>query len=459
MARQIGAVVGASGLAGLSLAASGSWIVPFMLIAMGALLVLGFTHPALFLGLVVVTRPMLDDFSNSHGLPGIQAANFSGVIALLVVALLVVYATTSREIHLPRATFPLGLVVAITAAGAPYAMLTLGGEVGMEPISEVARIGALLAMYVLAANLFTTTDRAQRLFAIVGLSAVVPAIVGIVQWVTTGGRYEYGLDVLRITGTFVGPNPFGAYLALGALILIMLPTALPVLVRYPAIALILTALIGTYSREGWVIFLLGMVLMGWRRRPGLILAVCAAAVAMVFTIPSIHDRVLTSKTRDANQKAFTSFDWRLTNWEGLLAKWGESPVVGFGTDSTPYVNPKKNEFQLSGVRFAPGQISGYAAHNLGVKALVEGGLVLLLGYIALFTSLVGSSLRMAREHWPLARHALLLCILWSITAIVGLASDDPTTNTPLMFSLVALLGCLEGASRAARPEAKTAAAR
>lgn len=456
---QLGVVVGASAATGLALAATDSWVVPFALIIMGAFAALGFTRPAIFVGLVLFVRPLLDDFSDQHTLAGVKSANLNGGIALLVVTLLVVGVASSRRIYLPRSTLPFALVLAITAVGAPYAMASLGGEVGTQPVGEVARLAALLAMYVLAANLFATTERAQRLFALVGLSAVIPAINGIVQWVTTGGRAEFGLDVLRITGTFIGPNPFGAYLALGALILITLPTGLPRLVRWPAIAIILTALVGTYSREGWIIFLLGLVLMEWRRRLGLMVFVCLAVVVMVFTIPTVHDRVLKSETRTHQKEAFTSFDWRVGNWTGLLEKWSDSPAFGFGTQSTEFVNPKKNEFQLNGLRAAREDVGGYAAHNLGVKALVEGGLILTLGYLLLFASLVGRSFCLAREHWELSRHGYVLFIIWLVTVVIGVTSDDPTTNTPMMFALLALFGCLEGVWRATGSKAQDAPGR
>jgi O-antigen ligase len=448
---QFALVVVASGAAGLLTAATGDVKVPLGLLGLAVLAVLGFVRPALFLGFFLATRPLLDAFSDKQFVHGLTSANPAGVMAVLMVLMTLVALTTSRSLFVPRGVSGLALVIVLSAFGAAWAIVNVGSAIGTEPISELVRLTAMLAIYLLAANLFATPRRVRLLVATLALSAVPPAAIGVGQWIH-GVEPAPGFTVGRIDSTFVGPNPFGAYLATSALLLIAATPQLPRRVRLPCLAVVLAALVGTYSREGWVIFLLGIIVLGWRRHRLLVIAVAVGTTALVFTVPTVHERVLPSNQRvllpnGTSQKAtFDSFSWRLGNWGKLLEKYHESPIVGFGLRSTRFVNPRRAD-----VIGAPG--AGFDAHNLAVRALVEGGVVLLVAYVALFVLLVREALRLARARWPLQGVAAVLLVLWVLVIFVGLSTDDPLANTTMMFATLALAGSLEGACHAWRPQA------
>jgi O-antigen ligase len=282
-------------------------------------------------------------------------------------------------------------------------------------------------------------------------------VIGIVQWIG-GVKPQAGFTVGRIDSSFVGPNAFAAYLAVAALLLTAATPQLPRWVRLPSLTVILIALIGTYSREGWVMFLLGVLLLGWRSHRLLVVAVAVAATALVFAVSPVRDRVLPSNqgvilAAGAPRKAtFDSFSWRIGNWEKLLDQYRHSPVVGLGLRSTPYVNPRRTEL------LAPPS-AGFEAHNLVVRVLVEGGAVLLIAYVALLAAMVAEAVRLARARWPLQRLGSTVLVLWVLVIVVGLTTDDPFANTTMMFALFALAGSLEGARRAAVPQTTLAEGR
>jgi O-antigen ligase len=451
-------LVGVASLgAGLTVASTGDIKVPLGLLALATLGVLGFVRPALFLALFLASRPLLDAFSDKQFVHGLASANPAGVLAVLMVSMTLVALTTSQSLFVPRGVSALALVIVLSAFGAVWAMVSLGGQIGTEPISELVRLTALLAVYLLAANLFGTLRRTRVLATTLALSGVPPAVIGLHQWLH-GVRPVPGFTVGRIDSTFVGPNPFGAYLATSALLLIAGTPGLPRRVRLPSLAVVLAALVGTYSREGWVMFLFGILLLGWRRHRLQVLTVAATVTLLVFTVPAVHERVLPSNSRTVlpsgvTQKAtFESFSWRLGNWAKLLGKYRESPIVGFGLRSTRYVNPRRE-----GIIGAPG--AGFEAHNLVVRALVEGGIVLLVAYVILFVVLVREARRMARARWPLQQLASVVLVLWVLVIVVGLSTDDPLSNTTMMFALLALAGSLEGARHAWRPQATLGAPR
>ncbi|HEX8855430.1 MAG TPA: O-antigen ligase family protein [Thermoleophilaceae bacterium] len=442
---QLGLVVGASAVAGVAMAATGDMRIPLGLLGFTTLAVLGFVRPAVFLGVFLATRPLLDAFSDKQFVHGLTSANPAGVVAVLLVAMALVALSTSRRLFVPRGTTVLMLVLVLSVFSAAWALKDLRGVIGTEPITELIRLSAFVAIYLLAANLFATPRRTQLVFTIVALSAVPPAVIGIAQWIH-GLKPEAGLTIGRVDSTFVGPNAFAAYLATAALLLIAATPQLPRRVRLPSLALILVALVGTYSREGWVMFLLGILLLGWRRHRLVVVAAAAGAAALVFAVPAVHDRVIGSSGRVVSSSGvraaptYESFDWRIGNWEKLLEKYRESPVVGFGLRTTPYVNPRRTEF------LAPPS-AGFEAHNLAVRVLVEGGPVLLLAYIALFAAMVGEAIRLARARWPLQRLGTVVLVLWVLAIVVGLTTDDPLSNTTMTFALFALAGSLEGARR------------
>lgn len=437
---QAGVALVAAGVVGLSLAVTPDVRIAFGLLAFGGLAALGLVRPAMFLVLFLAARPVLDAWSDQRLIDGLPSANPAGLTALLVIGLLIVALAAAPGLPLPRATGPMALMLAVSAIAAGWAIYDLRGAISLEPAAEMVRLTALLAVYVLAANLFTSRERVERLFVVVGLSGVVPAILGLVQW-AQGPAVADGLDVGRIDSTFVGPNPFGIYLALCLLVLIGVGAQrLPRIVLLPSVALMLVALVGTYSRAGWGMFLIGLVLLEWRRRRGLVVGMAVVVAAVVLLVPTVHDRVLPSKDPGAERAPLESWEWRLDTWRVLVEKGAESPLIGYGLRSTEYINPRRME-----VLSAPDE--GYSAHNIAVKAFVEGGIGLVLAYVVLFGALLGVAWRLARARWPLRRHGAVVLVLWTVGIIVGVSAADIMGQTSVVFALFALTGALEGARR------------
>src|SRR5204863_5756310 len=213
-------------------------------------------------------------------------------------------------------------------------------------------------------------------------------------------------------------------------------------IRIAALVPMGVCLVATYSRGGWALFLIGSVLLWWRKRPLLMGGIALVVVAIVFTVPPVHNRVLPTNSGNsavATQATYDSFSWRLENWRVLLDKWKERPLLGYGLDTTSYVNPR---VPVSGKGRSGG---GYEAHNIAVRILVEGGLVLLATYVFLFAVVMTSTLRTARARWPGAWLGRVVFVGWVVVLICGLSTADTLGMTALMFPLVALTGAVEGA--------------
>ena len=442
----------ASVLGGCALAGSASWV-PFAVLGVAFFALLGALRPAVFLALLLLVRPLLDEVSDVT--VGARSANLGGALAVALILTAALVAIRQRRLTWPAAAPAMLLALAVTVVSAAQAILVVGSAVGTTPLAEVLRFGALCAAYVLAANLFAAPEQARRLFALVGLSAAVPAVIGIVEWIG-GPPLAQGLDVVRITGPFVGPVPFGIFLAVAALIILYLPRdTLRPAVRIAVALPVLAALVGTSSRTGWFILVAGVLLLGARAHKRLVVVIAVLLVAVVALVPAVRERALPTSdpaVSAATQQTYSSFLWRQENSRTLLEKWAERPVFGYGLRTTPFVNPR--------TPFASrGQAGGgFSAHNLVVRLLVEGGVVLLAAYALFLGVLMRSVWRMFRDPWELRPLATLLCAIWALLLVVAVAADDPLDVTALMLPLLALTGSLDAAHRAwARQHARGSA--
>ncbi len=428
-------------LAGVALVASPDWWVAFGLLGVAALIAFGLTYPAAFLILFLVVRPLLDDYSDST--IGVPSANIAGALGAFVIAIAaVVLALRHRRFSVPGA-IPLTAVTAMSVLAAVQGEFELGGALGTRSISELVRLGALIAVFLLAAQVTTSVSKARALFVVVALSALIPAAFGISE-LLSGIQAREGEDVARISGTFTGPVSLGAFLAFGALLTLFGPMQkVPGWLRWPGLALMLFALLESYSRLGWVIFVVGLFILAWPRQKRLVvIALIGFAVALTASADVRHRALPVSGNEQSDRASgggYESYDWRVKNWSTLLEKASERPLLGHGLKSTEFVNPRAT---LNGAGVPGG---GYGAHNMIVRVLVEGGVVLLVVYLAFFGAIMRRMWRLSRQAWPLADQARLLLVIWGLVLFTGASTDDPMNITALMLSLLAVTGALEGA--------------
>jgi len=434
---QVLAAIVASVVVAAAFGQTDEWFIPLGAFAAIALVALGFMQPAIFLSAVLIIRPCLDDFStHTFGMPG---ANAAGAVASLVVLLGLALALRRKATLLPATSLSWVLIAIITLGSSALAMSNYGATIGMEPVSDAIRVVSYATVFILAANVFATEDRVRKVFVVAGLSGVIPAIWGLIEWPTLE-KTIYAIDIARVSGPFVGPNPLGQYLAVCILILVGMPKDwLSMRIRFLALAPMLICLVPTYSRVGWIMTVLGLAILEWKRRKHLVIGMVVIVVAVVMLVPSVHDRLIPSNTpTQGSAPTYESFGWRFDNWESLLQLWTERPFTGYGSHTTIYVNPRRTILHT----LAPD--GGFEAHNSVVRILVEGGLALMAGYLIFAFALTRSLKRMRQARWRLSPAAQLLTTIWLLILIVGLGTDDPFDNTACIFLLFTVTGALEG---------------
>jgi O-antigen ligase len=137
----------------------------------------------------------------------------------------------------------------------------------------------------------------------------------------------------------------------------------------------------------------------------------------------------------------------LLAYSRLVEVYESSPVVGHGLKSTEVVNTTRAGTTTVRTPENPTGRVGANPHSTVMRALVEGGPLLLAAWIALLAALIGGMWRLTRGRSEEVRpYARILLVLWIVMAIAGTASGDIASFTAEMFALLALTGALVGSS-------------
>ena len=152
-------------------------------------------------------------------------------------------------------------------------------------------------------------------------------------------------------------------------------------------------------------------------------------ISSLFATPLLNPDMDISRTILLSFGDGNSLNWRIAHWSFLLQSWQNSPILGYGLATSPYLSV----------------FAGYYAHNDYVRFLAEGGLVgftlflmlLALQFIRLVQLLRSSPIGSIRRSLCSTMIAILAAIM------VGMSSDNIWNHTALFFYwwvILAMLG-------------------
>jgi O-antigen ligase len=408
-----------------------------MLLAAG----LGLAIPLLFAWrleagvlLLVLTRPSLDVFADRslasfHGLQ----LNPASVLAVLVIAIGVPYMVEAwPRLRTAPAILPYLLFAAVAAPGILVAPSTGGA------VTEWLRLCAVLVTYALA---YLAADRpaaVARLLAAIVVSALIPAAVGVGQW-ANGTTHTIG-DVNRATGTFLQPDPYGIYLAVATLAALTMVLASRGIWRWCAAIVMIAAaaaLVVSYTRTGWVMVVLGAIVLGLVRYRSLLLIV-PLMVGVALLLPGVQSRVQSvNQTREIQYGTGNSFQSRVSLWEQNLPKAQQKPLTGLGLGAIVEQSDTQSH-----------------VHSDYVRAAVETGLLGFLTFVwLLLGALVGclAALRWAARSRSVPLQAAALAgIAGSAAYLLASGDSNLMTQSAVSGTAWALFACAHAAGRLGR---------
>ncbi len=357
--------------------------------------------------------------------------------------LLAILVGTGR-IHSFAITLPLLAMLATVA-------LTSIGTVRLE-----ASVGTLLlwtmylAITLTIASTITTLAAARRFLE--GLVVIASGLSLFAAFIFWGS----GNPQMRWYATFYWPNPFAAFL------LLVLPLALMRFLHVPRLrdalahgcttAILLVALVFTYSRGAWIVLgavgCLGVIILRplrWSIVTTRIAMLAAFTVVVVVTLPHTVASVNTAGTLVTRATSIVdrsdySIQGRLNFWRAGLAIFRDHPLVGTGPGTFAVMHAA---YQRD-VRY-------YArdAHNFYIQILAEMGVIglgVLLVLGASIWTMWGRTLRAAqgKEEYPLLAGVGLGVLAFSLHSAFDMDWMFPATPA-MAFGLIGMLAWYDAA--------------
>ncbi|MDP8904247.1 MAG: O-antigen ligase family protein [Chloroflexota bacterium] len=358
------------------------------------------------------------------------------VLAALGLGTLVALARLAVARQLPRVPLPVALAVVLfigTLSAVGLSALWYGPQRGLEALQLwVPGIGGGLTV-LFAAWLIGREGEYRPLAVVVGsitlaasLSVVDVLLNGVIRESAFGWLLRSEVGPERLTGVIPAPNAAATIflVALGPAAAAVLFAAHPRLrlLALIASAILLTAILLTYSRSALLALVIIAVLLAWRFRGWRALAGVAAAVLAigiaVLAIPRLG--VL-------REVPFWADEARLGAWSASIRMWLDAPLTGHGFRSFEWLH-----LQYGSTLDAP--------HNEWLRFFAEGGVA--VGIAALAVVLSGLLATLRGRDWLAGAGAA------GLTAVALMAAF----NNPFLYAQVTVAAFLVvGGASAAVP--------
>ena len=342
------------------------------------------------------------------------------LLAALGLGSIVLAARRWLSSSLPRPPLPVvlaGVLFAATLLSVAVSVLSFGATRGVEALQLwVPGIGGGLT--VLVAGWLVARERELRpllvVVAAVWLAALLSAIDylgdGIVRESAVGWLLRPAPAVARLTGIIPAPNAAAAILLVGvpfAAIGALSGRSTAVRLLSLAIgALLLAAVVLTYSRSALLALVVIAAVMAWHywRWRGLAIAAAALAaiVAASFVVPGLG--IIRSVPAWADEA-------RLAAWSASVGMWAEAPLLGHGMRSFEWLHA-----QYGSTLDAP--------HNEWLRFFAEGGAVAGAAALVLLATVVATLV--PRQSWMAAAGA-------GVAASLAVMASF---NNPLLYAQV-----------------------
>lgn len=391
-------------------------------------------RPTALLGFLMFIRMSLDHLSESVQLSindsfSLSLSQILGVFLLFVSMLLFGFHFKKlQNFPLWKAFLPLML----------FGFLSLIWSINTtNSLQEIARIFSIFSISFLAFISLSNPKDLKKIFLLILLASIIPAIEAMRQIVTGTGLADAVVGTPRPFGTFAHPNTLALFSYSISVVLILLfelqkqhkaPARLLIWIT-PAFLIFTGILLFTYTRIAWIVFFLFLFCMAvWRYREWLfpLIAIPILAIALV---PTVQNRFLESFETHAD----SSIAWRESMWSDMTTK--------LHIDGRQYLGTGIDTFDRYTERFRGDRFGSVDAHNDFVKFFVEGGwfgLGLFLLSLFLLTREIHSLWSLPEPYRDLA----IIFAFYAGTLFFAMFSDNVFKNTPLLWIFFTLFGAL-----------------
>jgi len=292
-------------------------------------------------------------------------------------------------------------------------------------IIEGVRLLILLAVGISVALGADKKKVFNRVFIAIFVMATLTAVIGLVQyfsgnWIWGGGINISG--VRRVNSTFIDPNIFARYLIISILgtLLLLLRREWSLHIGIVLALLVQVAALGvTFSRTGWLILLLGIVILSistlkhWRTRWGA-LGLGALGFAALYLIPSIRIRFETLFT------GISALGQREHLIKGGWAMFIENPWNGVGLGNFQWAIEQPYHYLV------PWSDAVTRSHTSLVTVAAEMGILGIVSMFAFLLIIAGMNLRVLNRMNVYAQAVTIsVFVVWLSSQGEGRFFEDP----------------------------------
>lgn len=404
-------------------------LINFFAFGLGYILLTGIFSPRWGLFLFLLTRPILDYFTEEAVFKWASyELNLAALwgIALLLMAAYAVYKEFPRLRSIPlfRAW---GIFLLITILTVPFSIHTA------LSIREIIRILTIVSLFILGYSVISENKHFTTQIKIVIYSMLLPGAFAYYQFFTDSGLTLPLENIYnRIYGTFAHPNLFAYYLIIPLaltliIVLIKKKKELSTILFSGLLAAYTTLLLLTYTRGAWIAFLLIIFVVGIFKYKKILVVAALIFVLLYTAIPTVQERA----NRIIEPDPYGSIVWRMGLWEDGWGYAMQNPWLGHGAGTAKDVILKER-----------GEAKGSPhPHNDYLKILLEYGLLGSLAYLYLLISTLYLLWKKYRsEVRPNFKNIYLGIFALTLALFIMSAGDNMIRNTALQWALWSLIG-------------------
>jgi O-antigen ligase len=412
-----------------------SLLLPILLGSAIGLFILFHERPLIFLAVLIIARMSLDYSSQYISFSFYDITLTLSQILGLGVALVGVYCLYIYQSSLQ--SFKLT---------APFALIILWGIFSLlfsvAPGSSLTEIIRIFDFFVIAflAFLFVKTKADYNfLLKALFLSALIPSVVALYQYINNIGFSDADVSIPRIFGTFAHPNTLSLYLFTMLVVCTLYYTwnekTLDDRHRFFFFAgsfFLGFLLFLTFARVAWIITFFFILVMAVTKARKLLVPLILIPLILILLSTSFQDRIRESLSPDPD----SSIVWRQNLWADVIQKTAQDDrrLTGSGINTFPLITEN-----LRGPLLGSND-----AHNDFVKFYVEGGIIglfIFCLYLFLLFHILFQVKKTVPVESPLLQITSIMIVFLACLTLASL-SDNIFKNTPVQWIFFALYGAL-----------------
>lgn len=299
-----------------------------------------------------------------------------------------------------------------------------------ESLKEILRFFSIFSAFFFGASLLPESKDLTNLIKVVVFSALLPAILALVQLFRQTGLPDG--DVYRVFGSMTHPNMLAFYLLLAITMSVFLILNLPKkrleVYLYSLLSLFyVVILFFTYTRGAYLALIMIFILVGAAKfKKFLLFAFLFLLFAYAF-VPPLQYRFNSIFQSDP----YGSVSWRFNLWRDGFSYFQERPWEGYGVGTAEKVIAAKRDFRLG----SPDP------HNDYLRIALDGGYPLLLSYLFLLFAFFVTVLKAyLKETRPRLKNFFLFFLAFGVAIFTMSGGDNVLNDTALQWQMWALAG-------------------